>query len=211
MHAKPFVFMRHGRTQANAEHLICGRTDVPLSAQGQAQARAAQALLQPHAWSCVVVSTALRARQTAALAVPGVPQWALAQLCERDWGALEGLPVSQLCAYTDTPPDGEPWADFVARIAQGMAQVLTQVERPLIVAHSGVWRALRYAWTGSPQGERLANAQPMWVHPPQADRGWHWGALPPAASLPWPAVPPCMPADSAKPAIPLHHSMQLAK
>lgn len=191
MHAKPvvrpFVFMRHGRTEANAAHLICGRTDVSLSEEGEAQARAAQALLRPHDWSCVVVSAALRAQQTAALAVPGVPQWVVPELGERDWGALEGLPVEQLCAYTDTPPDGEPWADFLARVNRGLSMALAAVPRPLIVAHSGVWRALRHQWQGSPAGERVANAQPLWVQPPQAAQPWHWQRLQQGMPLPWPA------------------------
>lgn len=192
MHASPmtppFVFMRHGRTAANAAHLICGRTDVPLSAEGEAQARAAQAILGAHDWSCVVVSAALRAQQTAALAVPGVPQWVVPELGERDWGDLEGLPVEQLCAYTDTPPGGEPWDDFVGRVQRGLDQVLATVPRPLIVAHSGVWRALRNQWQGSPVGERVANAQPLWVQPPYAGQPWSWQRLQLGMQLPWPAL-----------------------
>ena len=168
MRPEPFVFMRHGQTAANACGLICGRLDVPLDATGRAQARAAQGLLGATRWSCVAVSSALRARQTAQLALPEAALTPVHDLRERDWGELEGLPLAQQCDYLDTPPGGESWADFVGRVQGALDSLLAQFEQPLVIAHSGVWRAIHFALYGTPHGPRIGNTLPMLVAPVRA-------------------------------------------
>lgn len=182
-----FVFMRHGQTQANMAQRICGSTDVPLNETGREQALQARAVLRHAPWPYVWVSPALRARETASLALPGLPQRVLPGLRERDWGALEGQPLDQLCAYTSTPQGGEPWDEFVARVDAALWEVvrapLPVGAIPVVVAHSGVWRALRARWEGSPVGGRLANAAPMWVQPAPHGQPWTWGRYSHAAGL----------------------------
>lgn len=165
---KPFVFMRHGETEANAKELICGRLDWPLNAVGQAQARACQPLLAQTHWSYIAVSPALRARQTAQLALPHLPLEQLHihhDLRERDWGDLEAQPLALHPGYEGTPPHGEPWENFVERVTHTLNAILSQHEQPLVIAHSGVWRVLNYWQHGSPQGPRIANATPMRIAP----------------------------------------------
>lgn len=178
MRAEPFVFMRHGQTAANACGLICGRLDVPLDATGRAQARAAEVLVGGTPWSCVAVSSALRARQTAQLALPGVALQTVHDLRERDWGRLEGLPLSEQCRYQDTPPGGETWAAFAARVDAALDGLLARHERPLVIAHSGVWRAIRFRLFGTPEGPRIGNTLPMLVAPPPQQRAGPWRLLP---------------------------------
>lgn len=186
---KPFVFMRHGETAANAQHLMCGRLDWPLTAQGQAQARATQPWLGPVDWSCVAVSPALRAQQTAQAALsPKHRLRTYADLRERDWGDLEGRPLSEHPGYEGTPANGEPWQDFASRVTHALNAILQEHERPLIVAHSGVWRVVQFLLHGSAQGARLGHAVPMQLTPTKVallhPTGWHVQPLMPATTDP---------------------------
>ncbi|WP_048636365.1 histidine phosphatase family protein [Brenneria goodwinii] len=169
---KPFVFLRHGETPLNRDRLIGGRTDVPLTENGEQQARNAAPHLANHTWSCIAVSDKLRARQTAALALPGLPKLIVPDLRERDWGDLELRPYAEQPPYEQTPPGGESWDDFCARITGALNQLLQQYDTPLVVAHSGVFRVLNTLATGSPYGPRIGNAAPMWIMPGHSPGDW---------------------------------------
>lgn len=167
---KPFVFLRHGETAMNQQQRIGGSTDTPLNAQGQQEADMAATLLADIHWSCIAASPLLRAWETAQRATAGQPLTPVDGLRERDWGQLEGAPWSALPPYTDTPPAGESWDDFTQRVIQAINQQLNQYDWPLIVAHSGVYRVIRAQVTGTPEGERIGNAQPVLLLPPDATR-----------------------------------------
>ncbi|MCG8175149.1 histidine phosphatase family protein [Brenneria goodwinii] len=169
---KPFVFLRHGETPLNRDRLIGGRTDVPLTENGEQQARNAAPHLANHTWSCIAVSDKLRARQTAALALPGLPKLIVPDLRERDWGDLELRPYAEQPPYEQTPSGGESWDDFCARITGALNQLLQQYDTPLVVAHSGVFRVLNTLATGSPYGPRIGNAAPMWIMPGHSPGDW---------------------------------------
>lgn len=162
--ARPFVFMRHGETRLNREQRIGGRSDVPLTALGEVQARQAAGWLD-RPWSRVATSTLQRAWRTAELAVPGHTAVRLSGLDERDWGQLDQLPLTQQTPYEATPPGGESWASFQARVLAALNGVLASKELPLVVAHSGVFRVVHAQLFGSPNGPRLANATPYLVRP----------------------------------------------
>lgn len=169
---KPFVFVRHGETPLNRDQLIGGSTDVPLTDAGRRQAELAQPLLARFHWNGIGVSSLQRAQQTAELAVPGGSYTTLAGLRERDWGNLEGLPWSEIIPYEETPPDGESWAVFLARVTTAVNTLLSQFECPLIVAHSGVFRVLNYYAFGSPHGNRIGHVEPMWISPGRIPEEW---------------------------------------
>lgn len=169
---KPFVCLRHGETPLNRDRLIGGRTDVPLTEEGEQQARNAAPLLARYTWSCIAVSDKLRARQTAALALPGAPKLIVPDLRERDWGDLELRPYAEQPPYETTPPGGEPWDDFCARVIGALNQLLQQYDTPLVIAHSGVFRVLNLLATGSPYGPRIGNALPMWILPDRSPDNW---------------------------------------
>ncbi len=168
---KPFVFMRHGETALNREQRICGFTDVPLNAHGESQALAAQPLLRGE-WSRVATSGLQRAQRTAHLAVPRHEALILPGLNERHWGVLEGAPLAQLLPYASTPQGGESWDEFSQRVLDALNGLLQEYPLPLVVAHSGVYRVIRNAITGSPDGPRVENARPVRVSPRDADDGW---------------------------------------
>ncbi|WP_036184999.1 histidine phosphatase family protein [Marinobacterium lacunae] len=161
---RPFVFMRHGETPMNAQGLICGATDVPLSTLGEAQAKSAE-WLQRKQWSLVACSGLRRAQHTAQLALPNQSAQPFNGLNERDWGALELRPLDEQTPYEVTPPEGESWPAFCRRVLEAMNRLLAGHELPLIVAHSGVYRVIRALQTGTPHGPRIANAQPVLIEP----------------------------------------------
>lgn len=173
---KPFVFIRHGETPLNRDKLIGGRTDVPLTEEGEWQAQEAGTLLTRYRWSGVAVSPLLRARQTAELALPDVSYEVFEGLRERDWGDLELRTWSELTPYEETPPGGESWEAFCTRVTDALNTILTQYERPLVVAHSGVFRVLRRYALGTPYGARIGNVEPMWILP--GENAHEWRILP---------------------------------
>ena len=169
---KPFVFVRHGETPLNRDKLIGGSTDVPLTDIGRQQAVLAQPLLTRFHWSCIGVSSLLRARQTAQLAVPGRSYTTFDGLRERNWGDLEGLPGAAITPYEETPPGGESWDVFLARVTMAVNTLLSEFDCPLIVAHSGVFRVLNYYAFGTPYGNRIGNVAPMWILPGKIPEEW---------------------------------------
>ena len=89
------ILMRHAHTAANETHIFCGKLDPPLSPQGEAKAGcAAQALNGP--FSRVLISPALRARQTARIVCPDAQPQILPALREINFGEFEGLTVDEI-------------------------------------------------------------------------------------------------------------------
>ena len=169
----PLVLIRHGPTAWNAEGRIQGRSDEPLSPEGQAEVQGwcLPEEFQGYRWR---VSPLSRARQTAAL-LGHEDAEVDARLLEADWGAWEGARLAELraelgaeMAATEargldfTPPGGESPRDLQRRLAPFLAELAAAGEASVAVAHKGVIRAL-YAlasgWdmTGKPP-QKLQNA-----------------------------------------------------
>jgi broad specificity phosphatase PhoE len=134
--------VRHGETLWNREGRLLGWTDLPLTPEGEAQARALKGLLPPlPAYS----SDLLRARRTAELA--GFRPQATRALREIHFGALEGAPWEALePAYKEAllrfqgfhPPGGESLEKFQERVFR----FLEGLKAPaLLFTHGGVVRA----------------------------------------------------------------------
>ncbi|MCK0714920.1 histidine phosphatase family protein [Chromohalobacter sarecensis] len=168
---RPFVFLRHGQSTSNLNRRIAGQRDVPLTAQGEREARQASALLGDVAWPLIVASPLERARRTAELATGRAPHCLVGGLKERHWGEHEEQLIPETMPYLLSPKGGESWADFVTRIVATLNALLVEHETPLIVGHSGLIRVIRYLDSGSPEGPRTDNAVPQWVAP-HGTRGW---------------------------------------
>jgi broad specificity phosphatase PhoE len=134
--------VRHGETLWNREGKLLGWTDLPLTPEGEVQARALKGLLPPlPAYS----SDLVRALRTAELA--GFHPEATWALREIHFGALEGAPWEALePAYKEAllrfqgfhPPGGESLEDFQERIFR----FLEGLKAPaLLFTHGGVVRA----------------------------------------------------------------------
>lgn len=163
---RSFCLIRHGETVANRDGKIAGHWDVDLTAKGLAEAKQ----LQQYQWPQQVVlyaSPLKRAQQTAQLGFLGHEPLLDSKLKERNWGALEGQDLAQLCPRQHTPPNGEPWADFVARKHGALTRILLRSAAglPVIVAHSGTIRAVRFLLGLAFDGPSPANGQPLYYTP----------------------------------------------
>lgn len=176
--AGTFLFVRHGETTANRDGVICGGTDRPLTRRGEAQARGAAARIAGFEPDAAITTPLRRARRTAELCLSGTRLTAVPdpRLQERDWGRLEGQALSRIVPYGETPPGGESWSAFTARVVDGLTEALAHA-RPVVIAHSGVHRVLRWLATGDPAGPRIANGQPVVVVIPEEGGTWSFTPL----------------------------------
>jgi len=162
------LLLRHGHTTAPPGTLVGCRIDPGLSDEGAAEARAARALFHGRPLAAVLCSPLRRARETAALALPGATPEIDPRLQELDWGELTGLTFAQVEErHPDTaaawlrdgwplPPGGEHPLHLWRRTA---AAVLDLHERGLggdvaVVCHGGVIRAV----VGAARGLDLGRA-----------------------------------------------------
>lgn len=173
----PFVFIRHGETDANRAGIIAGSSEPPLNETGRDQASAIAPLMALGTWQAVYVSPQDRARKTAQLALPDYTAHILDGLRERHWGDLEGRPIDELCPRFNTPPNGEGFDAMCQRVSFAMQQALAEVTDHLsvIIAHSGVARCILYMTGFDADGPRVPNATPMLFRP--TDTGWHYENL----------------------------------
>ena len=172
------ILVRHGRTEFNAENRLQGQLDVPLSAEGVAQAdRVAPVIswLRPQAIVCSPLS---RAHQTAAAIgrACGVEPVDDARLKEIDVGEWSGLRAEDL--FRDDPryeagmvsdsdfrrPGGETGTEVMDRIAGAIDAIATEHEgeRVVVVSHgfalrTGMCRLLGGDYTASRAWGGLSN------------------------------------------------------
>ena len=157
--------VRHGATEANIEGRLCGSSDDPLSAVGEAQARWAADQLQAETISIVYSSDLIRAKKTAdIIAQRHAP--APKRLIEPGWreisfGDLENMNFreiarrypEQMAYFSDpvnhTPPNGESFTHLLARVQQAFKELVAIAHEDeqdrgdiVIVSHGGTLRAL---------------------------------------------------------------------
>ncbi|KZB62740.1 histidine phosphatase family protein [Thalassospira sp. MCCC 1A02491] len=173
----PFVFIRHGETDANRAGIIAGSNEPPLNETGREQALAIAPLMAQASWRAVYVSPQDRARTTANLVLPDYEARVLDGLRERHWGDLEGRPIAELCPRFDTPPNGEGFDAMCQRVSFAMQQALAEVSDDLtvIVAHSGVARCILYMTGFEADGPRVPNATPILFR--SVKSGWEYENL----------------------------------
>ena len=149
------ILVRHGQTELTAQRRYSGRGDVPLSAFGRAQARAAAsrlaALSRPVA--AVVASPLQRCTQTAsvlAAALGGTPVRTDPDLVECDFGEWEGLTFGQvrerwpdemrrwLASTAVAPPGGESMRGVAARTRRATERLIERYPGQCVVVVSHV-------------------------------------------------------------------------
>lgn len=169
----PFYFMRHGESTTNAMDLVAGLTDAHLSERGQRQAIDAAEQVRAIPLASVIVTGLYRTHQSAVpiLEQKGLTPFVEPGLNERDWGELEGRPLSERPSTFYNPPGGESWEDFAARIWRA-AQWVRVPAPTLLLAHSGTFRALLYGMGFGKVRPQLGNSvvvafQPL--DPPPAE------------------------------------------
>jgi 2,3-bisphosphoglycerate-dependent phosphoglycerate mutase len=166
-----FWFLRHGETDWNAKGLSQGAADVPLNANGEAQAVRAAELLKGTGIATIVASPLSRARRTAetAAAALGLPLSFDPELREVAFAGREGQPLGSWfddwVAGTETPPGAESFAELAARARRAVTRALALPAPVLIVSHGALFRALR-AVMDLPVDVRTPNAVPIFCDPP---------------------------------------------
>lgn len=170
---KPFFYLRHGETDWNRQGLYQGQQDVPLNATGIGQAQAAKNLLRGQGIATICASPLSRAHGTAEIIneVLSVPLIVIDGLQECSFGQREGQAKSG--------PDGdaawrqgatlageEPYADFAARVLEGINRALAYPGPVLIVAHRAVYWPVEVAACLTDGGD-LPNAHPVRFDPPR--------------------------------------------
>lgn len=177
------VLVRHGQTLWAATGRHTGRTDVPLTAAGEASARALPILLEGFTLDEVRTSPLARARETARLA--GLTAVVDDRLTEWDYGGYEGLTAAQIRHRTGTAwsvfrdgvvPGATP-GETLAQVADRARRVLDSVRPALartdvaLVAHGHLLRVLAAVYLGlDPQAGELLLLDPASVSVLEEDR-----------------------------------------
>jgi broad specificity phosphatase PhoE len=171
----PILLARHGETADNANGLILGRRDPPLSEAGRQQAEALGVRARRADVAAVWTSPLARARQTASIVAEAVGCDAviLNDLIESDRGAWEGKSVAQLARASPQLhaafergdpafafPEGESLRDQVRRTRRALTVVAAGAAPALVVAHAGTIRAALLAMDRHLPAEReIAHAE----------------------------------------------------
>ncbi len=149
------VLVRHGETEWSAAGRHTGRTDVPLTDRGEAQARALGPALARLDLALALCSPLQRARRTAELA--GLAPELDEDLVEWDYGGWEGLSTAQVrerlsdpswTVFDDGVVPGATPGETVEEVAARASRVLRRVDGALpggdvvLVAHGHLLRIL---------------------------------------------------------------------
>ena len=159
---------RHGETEWNRVGRWQGRTDIPLSDVGRAQALALAERLRGRAIAQIHTSDLSRAHETARVvaATLGIPAVGVdPRLRERGFGCFEGLTREECALHhpeawqryladrRSTPPGAEPQTEVVTRVVEGLTAIAQATEVgqvTLVVSHGGAIRSFMSAVNGQP-------------------------------------------------------------
>jgi broad specificity phosphatase PhoE len=151
------VLVRHGDTEWNRDRRHTGRTDIPLTDLGRAEARMLREPLAGWSFARVLTSPLARARETCRLAGLGEGAEPTDALLEWDYGEYEGITTDQIRAerpgwflWRDGCPGGETADDVRARVDPLVAELKAGKGDVALFAHSHVLRVLTARWLGLP-------------------------------------------------------------
>jgi broad specificity phosphatase PhoE len=155
-HTPPTVYLaRHGETAWSKSGQHTGRTDIPLTDTGVADAGKIGARLAGISFAHVFSSPLQRARRTAELA--GFAPTPEPELLEWHYGVCEGLKTADIRGkrpgwdlFRDGAPGGESVADIQARIDGLVGRLKALSGNVLLFAHGHVLRVLAARWVGQP-------------------------------------------------------------
>lgn len=147
--------VRHGETSWSLTGQHTGRTDLPLTANGERMAGDLAHGLEGVRFSRVLTSPRLRARMTCQLAGLGGTAEVVPDLAEWDYGDYEGLRGSEVEGlrpgwniWRDGCPGGESPLQVSQRADRFIAGLQTVGGRVAIFSHGQFGRALAARWIG---------------------------------------------------------------
>jgi broad specificity phosphatase PhoE len=150
------VLVRHGETEWSRTHRHTSYTDLPLTDEGERQAKALAPALAGRSFVAVISSPRLRARRTAELAgltVTTVDD----ELAEWNYGEYEGITTAEIRRthpdwelWTDGCPGGESPDHVGARLDRVLGRVRPALEHGdvALVGHGHALRVLGARWAG---------------------------------------------------------------
>lgn len=157
------VLLRHGATEWSVNGRHTGSTDIPLTADGEDQARRAGVALGGWRFAAVVCSPRLRAQRTAELAGlqvtrtdPDAGEW--------DYGRFEGRRTTDINAeraaagqspwllWRDGAPGGESPAQIGHRVDRLLDSMRSDLERGdvVLISHGHLSRVVGARWLVQP-------------------------------------------------------------
>ena len=168
------TLVRHGQSTYNLQNRFTGSLDVPLTKQGEEEARLAGQKLKEYHFDYAYTSMLIRAWETLRIVLEEINQKSIpitrnAALNERMYGSLQGLNKAETAlkygteqveiwrrSYEVRPPDGESLEDTYHRaVPYYQSEIeprLKSGKNVLIVAHGNSLRALKmYLENISPQ------------------------------------------------------------
>jgi broad specificity phosphatase PhoE len=165
------VIVRHGETEWSRIKRHTGRSDIPLTAEGEVQARGLAAKLAGLRFAAVFVSPLQRARQTSVLAGYGAVAIVDPDLVEWDYGAYEGKTSEEIqeqrpgwTLFRDGVVGGETLDDVAVRAARVIDRVRATSGDVLLFGHGHQLRILTALWLEfapvAAQHLQLATASP---------------------------------------------------
>lgn len=147
--------VRHAETAWTLTGQHTGRTDLPLTEQGERHARELGPRLSKLNFDCVFSSPLQRARRTAELAMPAALVVDDADLMEWHYGAYEGRRTVDIQAerpgwslFRDGCPGGETLDAVAARADRVIAGIRARGDDALLVAHREILRLIAVRWIG---------------------------------------------------------------
>jgi probable phosphoglycerate mutase len=179
--------VRHGETEWTVSKKHTGSTDIPLTPEGEEQARGLAAVLAQHSFAGVFTSPLQRARRTAEIA--GFPDAVVdEQLVELDYGEYEGRTTAEIreersdwFLWRDGFPGGESIEDAGRRADQVLERLEPVDGDVLLFGHGHFSRVLGARLLGLPASDgRLLILGPASLsvigseHGQRAIKHWNW-------------------------------------
>ena len=147
--------VRHGETEWSKSGQHTGRTDIPLTATGEAQGKALGRHLAGHQFALVLTSPLQRARETCRLAGFDAVAQVSDDLLEWNYGIYEGRTTAAVRAaqpgwsiWTTPIPQGETVEQVGERARRVIARADAVVGDVALFAHAHVLRILAACWIG---------------------------------------------------------------
>ena len=156
--ALPVVFVaRHGETAWTLSGQHTGRTDLPLTENGERQADALGHRLRAHDFVKVLSSPAQRARRTCEVAGFAGGAEIDPDLAEWDYGEYEGRRTAEILPerpdwylFRDGAPGGENHDEISARADRVVARIRAVGGNVLLFSSAHISRVLAARWLGLP-------------------------------------------------------------
>ncbi len=159
------VLVRHGETEWSKSGRHTSRTDIPLTDDGRARARALAPVLADHHFALVLTSPRRRAIETCELAGFGAAAHVSDDLAEWDYGDFEGRTTADIrrerpgwTVWSDVSPGGETAEQVGVRADRVIARVRALDGDAICFSHGHMLRVLAARWVGlaPTDGKRFA-------------------------------------------------------